>query len=600
MRPYRPRLIHLCLVSAAMLLAAPLASCRNENKVPRPAPPADKAAEVPLPATLAQGWNESTREAFWFTPQGSQLMPYSWFLALEQVGKRELFRSAANMERLRHIPMPPSKLNPDGLPIGFVRDVGNGQTWLGLTCAACHTAKLKLGAREVIIDGGPTLADFKRFLHDINVSLAATRNDEPTFARFAQRVLGEEMSDSAMAGLRKDLDKTTSDLLLIETQDRTDVPYGYARLDAFGVILNNVAARALGMPENAVGADAPVSFPFVWDAPQADRVQWNGSALNAPKIGGLIRNIGEVLGVFGQLAMTPAAPLALDKGYMNSLKLENLGKIENWLRELWSPAWPADLLPPVDQELARQGKIIYAEQCSSCHSLLESRNPARRFDVTMVPVSKVGTDPTMARNYLERKAKTGILEGQRVMIVAGEKMGPEIRTFQIVINGVVGVLLKHPLVAARVGEEDFLHAQKLAGLAPQSLTSPAMESDGNALVQLKERLQKYSEQLRLFDATTNSYKARPLNGVWATAPYLHNGSVPNLWELLRPPGDRVKLFHVGSREFDPKNIGLKTEPGELTSPFDTSLHGNSNAGHEYGTNLTDGEKWALIEYVKSL
>ena len=602
MRVHRSSSVHLAFILAALGLVA---GCPKDPK-PNPTEQTDSSTEISssstepeLPATLDQGWDQRTREAFWFTPQGSQVAPYAWFLALERASSEESFRSAANLERLRYIPMPRSSANPDGLPLGFVRDVdASGTQSVGLTCAACHTGKLKLGAREVIIDGGPTLADFKLFLHELNESLTATRTDPAKFARFAKRVLGGPAGDDATNKLRGDLETTTAALLAREKQDLTAVRYGYARLDAFGGILNNVAATGLRRPDNAATPDAPVSYPFVWDAPQADRVQWNGSALNAPKVGGLIRNIGEVLGVFGRLDIQPAGPLELNKGYDNSVNLDNLGKLENWLRELWSPQWPANLLPPIDTSLAERGRGIYAQNCTSCHSLLDSRNPGRRFNAVMVPVAKIGTDPTMAKNYLERRAKTGVLQGQKLMIVAGEKLGPETRTFQIVVNGVVGVLLKHPLQAAVVGEADAKHARELAKLAPEP--SPAMAGDGDALLQLKDRLQKYSEQLKLFDATTNAYKARPLNGIWATAPYLHNGSVPNLWELLQPSAARVRTFSVGSRELDPKNVGLKTDGGDASSVFDTSLHGNSNAGHDYGVQLSGDDKWALIEYVKTL
>ena len=81
-----------------------------------------------------------------------------------------------------------------------------------------------------------------------------------------------------------------------------------------------------------------------------------------------------------------------------------------------------------------------------------------------------------------------------------------------------------------------------------------------------------------------------LNGIWATAPYLHNGSVPNLWELLKPAKDRRTTFMVGSRVFDPKNVGYDADQ----SPFkngrfvaDRHANGNGNGGHEYGTELTD-------------
>jgi hypothetical protein len=97
-----------------------------------------------------------------------------------------------------------------------------------------------------------------------------------------------------------------------------------------------------------------------------------------------------------------------------------------------------------------------------------------------------------------------------------------------------------------------------------------------------------------------AYRARPLNGIWATAPYLHNGSVPTLWDLLLPPNQRPKSFHVGNREYDPLRVGEQTTPVAGSFFLDTALPGNSNAGHTYGTTLSAAQKWALLEYLKSL
>jgi hypothetical protein len=98
------------------------------------------------------------------------------------------------------------------------------------------------------------------------------------------------------------------------------------------------------------------------------------------------------------------------------------------------------------------------------------------------------------------------------------------------------------------------------------------------------------------------YKGRPLQGVWATAPYLHNGSVPSLWEMLLPPEQRSKTFYVGSREFDPKKVGYETAKSDSNSfLFDTSVAGNTNTGHDYGNaGLADADRQALVEYMKSL
>jgi hypothetical protein len=105
-----------------------------------------------------------------------------------------------------------------------------------------------------------------------------------------------------------------------------------------------------------------------------------------------------------------------------------------------------------------------------------------------------------------------------------------------------------------------------------------------------------------------AYKARPLNGIWATAPYLHNGSVPNLDELLQPAAKRSKSFSIGVRTFDPLRVGYLTDVAgfpkfNVVDSNGNPIAGNSNVGHEgeqYGTNLSPDERRQLIEYLKSL
>jgi hypothetical protein len=101
-----------------------------------------------------------------------------------------------------------------------------------------------------------------------------------------------------------------------------------------------------------------------------------------------------------------------------------------------------------------------------------------------------------------------------------------------------------------------------------------------------------------------AYESRVLQGIWATAPYLHNGSVPNLWELMKPANQRISTFKVGGRQFDPKNVGYAIDQ----SPFPTgtfvadpmNANGNGNGGHEFGTMLSEDDRWAIIEYLKTL
>ena len=81
---------------------------------------------------------------------------------------------------------------------------------------------------------------------------------------------------------------------------------------------------------------------------------------------------------------------------------------------------------------------------------------------------------------------------------------------------------------------------------------------------------------------------------------LHNGSVPNLYELLLPPEKRMKTFYLGDREFDPKHVGYRTGAFEGGYKFDTALPGYSSRGHTYGPTLINADRWALGEFLTSL
>jgi hypothetical protein len=97
--------------------------------------------------------------------------------------------------------------------------------------------------------------------------------------------------------------------------------------------------------------------------------------------------------------------------------------------------------------------------------------------------------------------------------------------------------------------------------------------------------------------STGKYWAATLAGVWARSPYLHNGSVRTMQQLLTTPADRAKTFHRGSRVYDERNLGY-TDEGVYA--LDTAASGNSNSGHDYGTKLSSDEKRDLIEYLKTL
>ena len=101
---------------------------------------------------------------------------------------------------------------------------------------------------------------------------------------------------------------------------------------------------------------------------------------------------------------------------------------------------------------------------------------------------------------------------------------------------------------------------------------------------------------------TQGYSNMPLDGIWLRAPYLHNGSVPTLRDLLAPPEERPVVFYRGYPVYDYDNLGFVSSGEEAEAVgfrFDTTERGNGNQGHRYGTELDERQVEALLEYLKT-
>ncbi|MGZ8144798.1 MAG: di-heme-cytochrome C peroxidase, partial [Methylosarcina sp.] len=209
--------------------------------------------------TLDQGWSKDEELDFYNTSQGSQLLPYYWFLALEQANNNDLFRDNKNIRYLGYIPQAPiPDRNPEGLPIGFVKDdiqedflvsalnatrLSSGsqmsqtsyKEWLGLTCAACHTSEIDYGGKTLRINGGSAQSDFPTFLDNLSKALAATANEDAKLTRFAKKVLAEGgYNETEKQALKTQLAAYIDWLngYIDINYGKLRTPYGYGRLDA--------------------------------------------------------------------------------------------------------------------------------------------------------------------------------------------------------------------------------------------------------------------------------------------------------------------------------------------------------------------------------
>ncbi|XOF34329.1 MAG: di-heme-cytochrome C peroxidase [Candidatus Electrothrix sp. YB6] len=593
-----------------------------------PAAASNHSSESPDIKFLDQGWNPEIRESFYYTPQGSRLMPYKWFMALEQAGSTKRFSSAENLSRYGWLK--PSKgateLNPGELPVGFAVDPveveGTGK-WMGLTCAACHTNDVMYKGKRLRIDGAPALADFGAFMQDLSTAVNATLLDEKKFRRFAAKVLSPDAKEDDVTNLRGAYLAFTNRITGRAWMRTPPLPAGAGRVDALGQIINALAVFDLEVPDNLRPPSAPVSYPFLWYTPFLSWVQWNPIASNP-----IARNAGEVLGVFGSAQFTGSrleqadlaakikiheklqqlakdlvppdlhkqAPPAsrklkqlIDKiqhaegkdstGMLSSTVLyTNLNDLEGWLRELKSPRWDDELFGPIDMELGKKGAELFTKNCRGCHNMppfdmtpKEENIVGKQFiKIGRINYQEVGTDPAYINNLIARFTATGDLAS---ILFEGKGVVPAATFFL----GSVSAVVEKGLNDLGLSKKQLLEYSdyRFYPAKPGEEPKPYQPDD------------------------VTSFKAGPLLGMWATAPFLHNGSVPNMYELLSPPEERSKVFWVGNPELDLERLGYVSveQPGLFR--FDTSLPGNSNQGHIYPARpYTHEQKMAVIEFLK--
>jgi uncharacterized protein (DUF2235 family) len=540
-------------------------------------------------AWLAQNWTDDQRHRFYHLTQGSELLPYAWFLALEQprftITGAPLLKEESYLEGFGLIPDSANAQNPDALPVGFSRDerfvdpyTGQKNVVLGLTCAACHTGELFYGDQAIRIDAGPSLVNLQKFSEALAFAVFWTYYDPWRFHRFANRVLGPVHAQADEVLLRKAL-KYYLDTTYAEIKANLNlfpVDEGYGRTDALARIGNFVFGTELNNKKNMRAGNGAVNFPPIWDTSWFDWVQYNAS-IHQP----MGRNVGEAMGVRSRINLLGYPGVQ----FQNTIHVDNLHEIETLLggealgSGVWSPKWPENILGKIDRDKAAKGEKLYNTLCLHCHQppMLseEGRKPEhwttdansdgrQFFKVTQIPLDEIGTDPNEAKNFAARTADSGPLG-----------MG---------------------IISARAGL--LFISQKIIGQAYADLKLTSQE---------QKEWNGFRDNELLAPLV---YKARPHNGIWATPPYLHNGSVPNLFELLSPVSERPTAFYLGKKEYDPVKVGLSTDPLKGAKEFRTDQAGNSNAGHEFndgplgkgviGRKLSKEERMQIIEYLKTL
>jgi len=518
-------------------------------------------------AVLDQGWTTEQRLLFYYTPQGSALMPAAWLEALESaepgVGR---FMGPENMSRIGFFfDSAPDPRNPYGWPIGFTIDKDrDGIPQAAFTCSACHTGQVEYRDKVVRIDGSQANFDNQLFASALSRAVIATGSDPARRKRFIEKAValgypqdGIETKFDAMYQRMQSSAKSASDLAQKST------PQGRARADAFSGIANALLARQLGVPSNAKPSIAPINYPYLWDMWQFDYVQYNGSTRQP-----MGRDIGGVIGQPGAIQLTDPATGELypePRRWQSNIRSRNIYAIRTALDVLKPPPWPEGVLGNIDRPRAEQGRALFTENCAGCHGIkvIAGTNNPIEWNVPVIELTKIGTDPVHAVNIVRNTydaSKVGL-----------SKTATVTEALSIVLPIKRQAYIDAGIPVAEWGQYDGFGR--------------------------KDTL----------DITPCGYKARPLVGVWATGPFLHNGSVPTIYDLLSET--RPSTFVFGSLEFDPVKLGFAQTEGTGTMRFDNQLPGNSNAGHWFtneasrpgkiGRALTEQEKFAIIEYLKA-
>jgi len=549
---------------------------------------------------LKQGWSPDETQAAHHTYEGSQLMPLRWLLNLELENSN--LKLIDNVSTYGLIPQtlvthPSSasskKWNPYNLPVGFTvgEDIQTTKLyeenlWVGVNCAACHTGMVKINNQNVLIDGGSSVFNIQKFEKDILAGTRQTLSDPNKFLRFAQRLAAKDQ-DLLKIRLKKFESEFSS---WMNRNHRyvdkagVEVPYGPGRIDGLGGATNDLICHftdRLGDPalsakfnesRNCRSSHPPASLPHLWGAMADEFVQWNGAVHHS-----LGRNYGQATATYGK-NWVQKDKKGIPRFY-STADLDGLYNLEKLYDKLNSPSW-SDLValglaqPPNFNAIAR-GQNLYSKNCLSCHAVQPSSTFPNYFGnsywkVKVIPHSIVKTDDIYTKTNAERTAYLPSLLG-------GDYSYPQ-RT--------------------RPQEKSLVWASEYRGYVIGRIL----------LDDFKINRINVLSKLRLINCRTLNnpqsvvgIKAKNLAGVIFTAPYLHNGSVPTLADLLNPASQRPKSFYVGCRNYDINKFGYAcTADTENSELFDTSQEGNSNSGHEYGVHLTPTEKKDLIEFIKSI
>lgn len=539
------------------------------------------SATAAAPAWSPSNWSDAERLEYYHLPEGSEFMPYALVANVVSVKTNKPFLQ--NMERFGFVADAVSATNPHGLPIGMTavrsRNAKHaGLEMIGFNCAACHVGEMTYRGKALIVDGAPSLIDLEAYQVEFKTSFDAAIHDPKKFlaliVAFNREISAKDTqaSDDANKYASDPALKVNGEIPATSTADTSfhSVPpktadaadpgsavRGQSFLQRIQYEIALVKAKVAYFNDSKLLLNGTEPGPGRIDAFGAARTLLFPKSALPMESPVSFPFIWDVPDTTQQRSANDAVWIHYD-GNTNSILERNIGQALGMgalfdpqtyestlrIRNLHRLEVLTHKLAPPKWPVELFGPVD-SEKAKAGEAIFAA-NCAGCHQNRLYPLNEVGTDPHRAESF-----------GQPVS--AGQPFP----------NAVQPIL-------------DHL---KLRAFADEGVTAEEqLTMDANPAIW----------------RATGQYLARPLSGVWATAPYLHNGSVPTLWDLLHPD-QRPAKFVAGNREYDPRKVGYVTTGSGWT--FDASQPGNANTGHvgdKYGTNLTEPQKQALLEFLKTL
>jgi mono/diheme cytochrome c family protein len=605
------------------LVVGPLLGCKGEP-TPSPAP-----VQTPSPEASAarNGLDGDDQARFYHLGEGSEVYPLSWLRALNDSTTKRPFTEG--LERYGLIPDERGPHNPEGLPIGITADKARdlrfaGVTMVGVNCAACHVSELRKDGRSVIrMDGAPNLFDLSRFYGDLAKSTVATFTDVGELWAFLGRLRQPQGRDEAgPAGPTAALSRAYPRFEAMREASGADKAFA-EELEALhkqelarpaeslgkGVVLAG-RQEAVALPPGAVRSEAfDQPARKVLAAPPNENAAIERLAPADQRKEAVKRSLADFVNTMRLLKARAEFIVHLAAGKDLASTAPGYGRVDAFggARNLLFPEQARPLTAPIGYpHLWDIGRTSWFHWDGSTNSLLE-RNVGQALGLGAVFDRGTFVSTVNIGNIQELERIAGKIKPPTWPAAAfGAPHADRATRGRELFRARCATCHADPPAGQPLGDRLFA----LEGIGTDrrralNFALPVGTTEFNAAIApvLKKIISAAGGTPRPEDVwrVTRQYAGRPLVAVWATAPYLHNGSVPSIDDLLRPAADRPRSFPVCGRDYDPVKLGLANSGSDPSCIFDTTLPGNDNGGHtgpEYGTDLSAAERADLIDFLK--